>query len=447
MKIRLSNNYSKFQFGEPSSELILTTTSNNKVEPNLDKYLLKLVHNYEKTVEHKLNILIIGSSHHELGIALANYGNKITFITWDIDDHKKLRVIIDKSKFGSKIDTKLINLKTIESLNAETYDILFSLIPMYGLLSGLDFNRQKIFFEYVFKNIDSVFWLLPVRDENNPLDIYLPSQKTLDFFINYDYVMEVARVKLNINSSQYPLVYTSKSVLLMNCKFYRNNHGKIIKNNGSIYSRIYFHKNKLQKVCLSNKQGYSSVESEYLFLSNLKFKEKIILRTPRKMLLNQGLMFDSFQRKKLNGVDLHQIECINDSHKILEEFIKLCKKFSKFGLYHNDIRPWNILWDGKKCVFIDFENSSRYDQDVQNFPQILFFFATANYIKKLEQLKSWDIEAIIQQNREYMSSTEAYKFYASWEKMSIANLNELLKIDYCDVKTGFKQLIELLESY
>ena len=252
MKIRLSNSNSKFQFGEPSNELLLTTTLNNKVGPNLNKYLLKLVHNYEKTVEHKLNILIIGSSHHDLGIALADYGHKITFITWDIDDHNKLRIIIDKSKFGSKIDTKLINLKTIENLNAERYDVLLSLIPMYGLLTDLDFNKQKIFFEYVFKNIDSVLWLLPVRDENNPLDIYLPSQKTLDFFINYDYVIEVARVKLNINSSQYPLVYTSKSVLLMNCKFYKNNLGKVILNSGTMYSRIYLNKNKLIKVCLTN---------------------------------------------------------------------------------------------------------------------------------------------------------------------------------------------------
>jgi serine/threonine-protein kinase RIO1 len=133
---------------------------------------------------------------------------------------------------------------------------------------------------------------------------------------------------------------------------------------------------------------------------------------------------------------------------MLKEFIKLCRKFSKAKIYHNDMRPWNILWNGKKCVFIDFEYSSKYDQDTSNYPQILYFFAIANYIKKLDQLKIWDIEYIIQQNSEYLHSNEAHKlFYTSWEKISAVSLSELLKIDYFDVKKGFKQLLELLESY
>ena len=72
----------------------------------------------------------------------------------------------------------------------------------------------------------------------------------------------------------------------------------------------------------------------------------------------------------------------------------------------------------------------------------------ANYIKKLDQLKIWDIEDIIQQNSEYLHSNEAHKsLYTSWEKISTVSLSELLKIDYFDVKKGFKQLIEVLESY
>ena len=235
---------------------------------------------------------------------------------------------------------------------------------------------------------------------------------------------------------------------MINCRFYKNNFVKFIRNAGSIFSRVYLIKNKLYKVSLLDSDGYSSVSREFEFLGSLRLIDKIKLRIPTKVILNKGLTFDTLQKKKINGIGLHEIKTISDSHKMLIEFIKLCRKFSKAKIYHNDIRPWNILWDGKKCVFIDFENSSRSDQDVSNFPQILLFFAIANYIKRSDRKKIWGIEDIIQQNSEYLYSNEARKlFYNSWEKISIVSINELLAIDYCDVKTGFKQLIELLESY
>ena len=448
MTIGLNNNNLESQPNKYRNNLQKKSSSNIDLGSSLNKYLLKLVLNYEKTVDHKLNILILGSTHYDLGIALADYGHKITFITWDIDDHKKLKASIDKSKFYNQISNQIINLKTIESLTETKYDILFCLIPMYRMLTDLNFIKQKVFFEYMLKNIDTAFWLLPKNDERNPLDIYLPSQKNLDFYINYDYVVELARVKINFNSAEYPILYTSKTILLINCRFYKNNFVKFIRNAGSIFSRVYLIKNKLYKVSLLDSYGYSSVSREFEFLSNLRLIDKIKLRIPMKVILNKGLTFDTLQRKKINGIGLHEIITISDSHKMLKEFIKLCRKFSKAKIYHNDIRPWNILWDGKKCVFIDFENSSRSDQDVSNFPQILLFFAIANYIKRSDRIKIWGIEDIIQQNSEYLYSNEARKlFYNSWEKISIVSINELLAIDYCDVKTGFKQLIELLESY
>jgi predicted Ser/Thr protein kinase len=421
---------------------------NIEIRPSFDKYLLKIVLGYEETVEHKLNILILGPTHYNLGIALADYGHKITFITWDIDDHKNLKVLIKKSKFDSQISNQLINLKAFESLTETKYDVLLSLTSFYRLLTDLNFDKQEVFFEYVLKNIDSAIWLLPKNDERNPLDIYLPNQRELDFYVNYDYVAELASVKINFNSAEYPILYTSNVLLFIDSKFYKNTFVNVIHNSGSVFSRVYFVKNKLYKVTFSNSNGDSSAAKEFKFLSNFRLMNKIKLRTPIKVSLNKGLIFDISKRKKINGIDLSEIKTIGDSHKILKEFIQLCRKFSKAKIYHNDMRPWNILWNGKKCVFIDFEYSSKYDQDSSNYPQILYFFAMANYIKKLDQLKIWDIEDIIQQNSEYLHSNEAHKlFYTSWEKISAVSLSELLKIDYFDVKKGFKQLIELLESY
>ena len=447
MKIGLNNNKSKYQPKKYINVLEETSSSNIEIGSNFNEYILKLIINYEKTVAHKLSILIIGPTHYDLGIALADHGHKVTFITWDIDDYNKLKALIETSAFDSHISNQIINLKAFDRFNDAKYDILLGLTPIYRFLTDLNFDRQRVFFEYVFKNIDSALWLLPKNDTRNPLNIYLSSQKDLDFYRNYDYVIESAKVRVNFNS-EYSLLYTSKILLLINCTFYKNDLVKIIRSTGSIFSRVYLIKNEMYKVSLSNSNSDSSVEKEFQFLTNLRLIVKIQLRIPKQIVYNKGLTFDLLQRKKINGIDLHKIETIQDPHKILKDFIRLCRKFSKARIYHNDIRPWNVLWDGKKCVFIDFENSSRFDQDVSNYPQILYFFAMASYIIRSDQSKIWDIEDIIKQNNEYLYSNRDHKlFYASWEKISIVGLNELLTIDYCDVKKGFKQLIELVESY
>lgn len=448
MKIKLKNNKSKYQPKKYINVLKGTGNSNLEIGSNFNEYILKLITNYEKTVEHKLRILIIGPTDHKLGIALADHGHKVTFITWDIDDYNKLKALIEASGFDSNITNQIINLKAIDKLNDAKYDILLSLTPMYRLLTDLNFDRQRVFFEYVFKNIDSALWLLPKNDVRNPLNIYLPSQKDLDFYRNYDFVIELAKVRVNFNSPEYPLLYTSKILLLINRRFYNKDLAKIILSAGSIFSRVYLIKNKLYKVGVSNSNSDSSVEKEFQFLTNLRLIMKIQLRIPRKVVYNKGLTVDLLQRKKINGVDLLKIETIEDPNKVLKDFIRLCRKFSKARIYHNDLRPWNVLWDGKKCVFIDFENSSKVDQDVSNYPQILFFFAMANYIMRSDQSKIWDIEDIIKQNYEYLNSNRDHKlFYTSWEKISCIGINELLTIDYCDVKKGFMQLIELIEPY
>ena len=241
---------------------------NIEIRHSFDKYLLKIVLGYAGTVEHKLNILILGPTHYNLGTALADYGHKITFITWDIDDHKNLKVLIKKSKFDSQISNQLINLKAIESLTETKYDILLGLTSFYRLLTELNFNKQEAFFEYVLKNIDSAIWLLPKNDERNPLDVYLVNQRELDFYINYDYMTELARVKINFNSAEYPIIYTSNVLLFIDSKFYKNTFVDVIRNSGSVFSRIYFVKNKLYKVTFSNGNGDSSSVKEFNFLSN-----------------------------------------------------------------------------------------------------------------------------------------------------------------------------------
>ncbi len=50
--------------------------------------------------------------------------------------------------------------------------------------------------------------------------------------------------------------------------------------------------------------------------------------------------------------------------------------FARAGMFHNDLRLWNVVWDGKRAAFIDFGDSSRRDDDVRELPQILALAGT-----------------------------------------------------------------------
>ncbi len=449
MKIKLNNNRLEVKGKCHKLNLKEINTSSFVMESSLDKDLFQLMMQYEKTLQRKLNILILGSNNHNLGIELAGSGHKITFITWDIDDHRNLEILINKSQFSNEINNKFVKLSALRDMTENKYDVLFCLMPMLRLLSDLNLIKQEIFFKYVLKNIETSFWILPRIDESNPLNVYLVQHQYLDFYSNYSYISEVARVKINNSGRTYPLVYTSNTLAFIDNNFHSNNKLDIYQNSGSLFSRIYFYKNRLLKLTLSDNNGNSATLNEYNFINNLSKLNRIKLRIPLRISLDKGIMFDSLERSKLDGIDLIKTKNDNNSDKILVSFVKLSRRFSKANIYHNDLRPWNVLWNGKNCVFIDFENSSTIDQDVSGFPQILYFFSVANYIKQPHQQRIWNVEHVIQQNGSYLLGyNEAQKLICTpWEKISRVSVKDLLAVDYCDVKKGFKELIELLESH
>ena len=449
MKIKLNSNRLEEKGKCHKLNLKEINTSTFVMESSLDKYLFQLMMQYEETLQRKLNILILGSNNHNLGIELAGSGHKITFITWDIDDHRDLEILINKSQFSNEISNKFMKLSAFGNLAETKYDILLCLMPMHRLLSDLNLIKQETFFKYVLKNIESAFWILPRNDESNPLNMYFTQHQYLDFYTKYSYIREVTRVKIIKSGSAYPLVYTSNTLAFIDNNFYSNNNLEIYQNSGSLFSRIYLYKNKLRKVTLTDNNGNSGTFEEYNFMNNLSKWNRIKLRIPLGVSLDKGIMFDSFGRSKLDGIDLIKIKNDNNSDKILTSFVKLSRRYSKANIYHNDLRPWNVLWNGRNCVFIDFENSSTIDRDVSGFPQILYFFSVANFIKQPYRQRIWNMEHIIQQNGSYLLGyNEVQKLICTpWEKISRVSVKELLAVDYCDVKKGFKELIELLESH
>lgn len=69
--------------------------------------------------------------------------------------------------------------------------------------------------------------------------------------------------------------------------------------------------------------------------------------------------------------------------EIVLALMTLGSNFAKHGYFHNDIRPWNVIWSAGKPTFIDFADASRQDLDVQGIPNIAALFGTILYFSGL----------------------------------------------------------------
>jgi O-antigen chain-terminating methyltransferase len=48
---------------------------------------------------------------------------------------------------------------------------------------------------------------------------------------------------------------------------------------------------------------------------------------------------------------------------IVADILESLRELHAEGLFHNDVRSWNVLWDGERARLIDFADTSRTDSD------------------------------------------------------------------------------------
>ena len=99
------------------------------------------------------------------------------------------------------------------------------------------------------------------------------------------------------------------------------------------------------------------------------------LGLPRVIEFNRGRAVNVLVRERIDGVSLWPGAC-RDERIPVAAVIDAAVRFSKAVLFHNDFRPWNLLWTGNDVVVIDYANVCDADLDVQGIPQILALAGT-----------------------------------------------------------------------
>ena len=119
----------------------------------------------------------------------------------------------------------------------------------------------------------------------------------------------------------------------------------------------------------------SQAAGEALFLQSVDSHVQGALSLPRVLHFDRGLSVVCLVRERIPGAPLSSVEG-TEAVVILREVLNEAARFAEHGLFPNDLRPWNILWDGHTCRFIDFADTSACDDDVQGLPQVVALAGT-----------------------------------------------------------------------
>jgi hypothetical protein len=338
-------------------------------------------------------------------------------------------------------------MQSIEE-SSKRFDLVIGIGAQEVLQSKLNIIDYKKVINKLHVISESVMWLFPTADPNNVNSWAINSDYGRDLSELWDFVSEIGTYKIHARNAYAPLVLISDKYLFIGKKILVSNKDiKIIyKSKNNYYCIVVKYKKLIIKISLrQDKEKAKLMYNESIFINKLSVLTKIRLRLPLKIQYFTGSYVSYSKRKYIEGVPLTEIKDIESTDLLLSHFLDLTIKYSENHLFMNDLRPWNIIWDGKKCHFIDFEHSSELDDDNSKYPQIVYLFAVAHFISKKLDSTFWSPDQVIDFLNTHTSfRSEPDKYYSDmW--LGLPNYShELLKISFNDIEVGFSELIDIL---
>lgn len=110
--------------------------------------------------------------------------------------------------------------------------------------------------------------------------------------------------------------------------------------------------------------------SEAAFLDGVDERVRDSLGLPTVLSLRRGRAVTTLVREDLVGGPPPEVD------QQLTAIVDVAARYAALGLFHNDFRPWNLLWDGDRATMLDFSDTSSLDDDVRDLPQVLALAGT-----------------------------------------------------------------------
>lgn len=405
----------------------------------------------EKKVGRKLRILEIGSAQGYGTLSFAKLGHSVTTIEWEKENYSFLLQLIDGVSFKHNIASHFLEIESLGEKIDSNFDLAISLGSLEHVYRCLNLDKQKIFFDFIASHTSVAMWDVPIFEDRAHWNWSLPEDPLIQFNERL-YMGEIGWFLQHSRGYKRPLIITSDKYVLNGETLYE------IKQSGSFTKHPFTDENTLRRKSfnlgdviiktelhpLDLGEG-SEIFAEAQFLKNISRRLSKILRLPKIKYVNNGRLMSQFGRTSIPGQRIDEILNSENYEDVLRHFIHLCAELAHNGIFPNDLRPWNILWDGKRCNFIDFASTDKYDRDVLGLPQVLCFLATAHYIRKGQSgEQAWELDSSFKLLNTVPSiflnqRTLLYDF--SW-KTVVSDKKYLLSLDYSSLERSFSSIVD-----
>ena len=249
----------------------------------------------------------------------------------------------------------------------------------------------------------------------------------------------ISEITSPVELSDSPLLVASDNWLLIGDTWYRGGDLHLLKHslsNGDLDTRAFCYltpDGQIIKIELVNTDYFERCQTlrEALFLQMVNESTDLLPAFPQLLTLTHGRAVVTSARKAVSG------ECIEHGAalrqpKLCKSLVELASDYARSGLFHNDLRPWNVLWDGDVARFIDFADTSSRDSDTMGLPQIAALIGTLLYLQgfpiRANKAFSEDVTQLLFAPREDANHWPLTLFDGPWRSLSLMDERQLLTL-------------------
>ncbi len=337
-----------------------------------------------KEYGHGLRIVDFGSSLGYFEFYFAERG----YLTTGYDSTKnniliaKILQLLSPQRGNIQFKMETLDKKLTSSLSYRKYDVgfLFSILHHICHNQGLEVTQdiladltQKIpilFIEFAIKGEGNFYWnsTLPEKIEDYFLKCHNVEIELIGYFPTHlSYTLrplyKVTRKNITINKKTYPL-----STQFYSAHAFTDSYGR-----GYYVSQQLFIKEYLLKDTWL-KNAFAQETKILEALKSTPNVPKLIESTVHNTL---GYIFMEY----IQGDLLHKLILQNrslDRIKVIKDLLKIVQAITEQGIYHNDLRLWNIILDQNKLSLIDFSHADNEEKESNKTALLMIIYQLYN---------------------------------------------------------------------
>ncbi len=343
----------------------------------------KIVDALERTLGRKLRILDLGASQGYFTVHFAKLGHSVDAVEYDELNAKFLENLIDYYSLESlvKIHSKEITqfVNTID----KDYDIVLCLSVLHHVYHFIGSEKAKNLLTWIATHSEISFFELARREEEYMYwSKSLPKNMWKDFN-DFAFFYELNTYKNHLGEHSRPLFFSSSRFAYQNNILISRENVRVfspaIEDENSSNRRVYEVDQRLFKTQLASPSIPNQARSEFEFLNSNSLPTLFKDFVPSSLLCD-GKFVTTLARNFLPGRTLNSLSADDSRASVLIGFTQMLEELSKNGLIHNDLRPWNLLWNGSRVLPLDLGSISETANDANSIPQSIVIVANAYLI-------------------------------------------------------------------